>query len=510
MNKITNIGLIKTALKWILYISGFLQIVLFPEIDNVVGVLVSILSMRLFFTYVFNIETLRSRPISFITLLCLFCFMYLPVPITLMDGESISHDMYNPTLTFILQFVYFALTILAFLRASSFNRFRHSIVKGLTKFGYFITPSQRNLWFLGVIGLIFKFVLLSNQFGESTAGRGSLSMFAMFLYSPILILFMPLMGGKACSKKTRIVIYAYIAFIALLLISTNSRSQMVSAVIIWAFAYLLQKIYEKTDKIWLSVRKVVFAVIAVFVVTGPISDMGTAMLITRSVRSDISFSNLLHETWDVYKDKDRLEAFKKVAEMKTRESDSYSYSMEWREKYVSNLFLDRLCNYRVADASIFHAKRAGFGNKDMQANFLMGLQLMFPGPIVKLLFGNINKEDYKYSPMDLLYSLSTNSAIHPSFIVGGDVGLGLSVFGVFYFPLVFFVYLLLFCITDSVMTIRSGRPIFSVFTLLDIYFSYFLMLQVSSGLGRIVGAVTWGFVWSNMWRLIVYRIVRIF
>ena len=38
---------------------------------------------------------------------------------------------------------------------------------------------------------------------------------------------------------------------------------------------------------------------------------------------------------------------------------------EWQESYVSSPFLDRLCNYRVADATIYHAQKAGFGHKEM-------------------------------------------------------------------------------------------------------------------------------------------------
>ena len=32
---------------------------------------------------------------------------------------------------------------------------------------------------------------------------------------------------------------------------------------------------------------------------------------------------------------------------------------EWNENYISNVFMNRVCNYQVADASIYHANRAG-------------------------------------------------------------------------------------------------------------------------------------------------------
>ena len=108
---ISNISVIKSALWAILASSTILEMLIFPSLGNFIGCMVTGISTWLFFVNVFKIEIIRNRPISFVAFLQLFFFMFLPLPITLLDGNEMSHDLFIPMQTYIYQLFYFCICI---------------------------------------------------------------------------------------------------------------------------------------------------------------------------------------------------------------------------------------------------------------------------------------------------------------------------------------------------------------------------------------------------------------
>ena len=96
MKNISNIYVIKGSLWTILATCSIIELVFFPSFNNLIGCIVTCLSSLLFFTYVFKIDIIRNRPVGFIAFLQLFFFMFLPLPITLLDGNEMSHDLFIP------------------------------------------------------------------------------------------------------------------------------------------------------------------------------------------------------------------------------------------------------------------------------------------------------------------------------------------------------------------------------------------------------------------------------
>ncbi len=500
----SNIYVLKTVLWAILAACCILEMIFFPSISNLVGCLVTIVSTWLFFTNVFKIEIVRSRPIAFIAFLQLFFFMFLPLPITLLDGNEMSHDFFIPVETYLLQLFYFCCGILAFYFSGTLLS-RNKISEWLKKCGYFVTPTDKQLWILGFIGLFFRLFMMSKQGNgdEELAGAGTLNMFSLLLYSPICILFKPLLGKEKCSRKDATVVYIYIAFLVILLIATNSRSQMLSPLVVFAFCYLLKQIYTYRETLWMSYKKVFIIIISVLVISGPAADMAIAMVIVRGDRSSMNFSELLKKSLEVYQDKEQLTVYRKFI----IDKNNSSIGNEWQESYVSSPFLDRLCNYRVADATIYHAQRVGYGNLAMLELYENQILAMFPGPIVKYFFPEIDKSNLNFSTMDKLYLLSANGGLG-GVKVGGDVGLGLATFGYFYFPLCCILYFLVFYILDGVVLFFNNGPCFSIFTLISVYFTYFLMFQVAGGIISQTTFVLWKFWWVTIWYCIVFKVIR--
>lgn len=508
----TNIAMFKRVMNVILAVCCLLEMVFFPGWDNFTGCVVSLLSTALYNRYIFRIETIRRCPVAFVAITSLFLFMYLALPGTLLDGNPMSHNLYNPIYTYVLQVVYFALTIAAFHIGLRWSE-RHGGLRRLLKWGgYYTSPTDRQLWALAVVGWVFKLTILGSQgTGEALAGKGSLSMFAIFLYAPICICFKHLYGRVEASKAEKNLVYGYIFFCSILLIGSNSRSQMLSPFVIWGCGYVLSKIYERSNKLWLSPKKFLILLVGVFVVTGPLSDMALAMVLVRGERKDITFTQLLSRSVETFLDKELLAKERQLAAMEESvESNTSVMSTDWNESYTSNIFLQRFCNYRVVDASIYHAGRAGYANPRMQKNFIESLQTMFPGPISAFLFGSVKEKanEMRHSSQDMLYAISTGGGGLGGYRVGGDVGLGLAVFSWLYFPLVLFVYSCQFFIFDSLTRYVRGKAFVPFFVLMNIYFSYFLTFTVAGGIIGHVTSLLWGTWWTLFWTLLTYKLVR--
>lgn len=482
---------------------------LFPSLDNLLGIGVTIGSFMLYGRYVFKLDVIRSRPISFIAFSCLILFMYLPLPTTLLDGNEMSHHLFHPQTTYILQLLYFVCGIIAFVLADRYKRKGRGITMMLKRMGFFTTPSILQLWVLGLIGWGFKYAMLSSQFSGDEiyqAGRGSLSLFASLIYAPLLIMFYPLIGGGPVNKNHKIIAFLYMLFMMIILVATNSRNQVIMPLMTVLICYVISLMYKR--KITISSTKLVTSVLLVAVIAGPLSDLAFAMLVARDQRQNTKFTVLLETTLAIYSNKEALYHFKKLAERSQVEPNSY-LSTDWNEYYVSSIFLNRVCNYRVADASIFHAQRAGLANQNMMDDFLARLMIVFPQPVVDFLFGHIDKSNYAYSLQDKLYAISGNSQVHAGYKVGGDVGINLSIFGYGAFIIVIIIYMLEFMLFDSLLYRRQGKVVFSFLTLISIYSTYFQRFAVGGGIIAHAPFLFWGFPSSLLVLLSVYYIVRI-
>lgn len=505
-NSHSNVSIIKKSL-WIVFaISAIGEIFLFPTWQNFAGCVVTMLSMILYFKVVFNIETIRRRPVSFIASLYPFLFMYLPLPATLLDGNPMSHDMLIPIQTYTLQFIFFCCTIIAFALADKWSKSHNGVYHLLKLGGYFKTPTNKQLWVLGAVGLFFKLFILNNQYGDKTlAGAGTLGMFSLFMYSPICIYFKGLLGVAPASKYEKQITWVYMIGLSVFLISTNSCSQMLSPFVIWVCGYIINSIYQKNVK-WFSYKKIVFGIVGVLLVLGPATDMAYAMLLVRGERSDLDFSTLLQRSFEVFQDKELILQAKEMEKDLSEEAHGLSVS-GWSESYVSSVFLSRLCNYRVADQSIYYAQQVGYGNNKMLELFETNILQTPPGPISRRLTDK-EKDDYSFSSMDYLYFLKTGTGLG-GYKVGGDVGLGLATFGYMFFPIMLIVYVVVFILFNSVARYSKGILSLSFITLMSIYFTYFLKFQFANGLIAQVSYILWGFWWTAFWYIFVYKIVRV-
>lgn len=478
-----------SKLFWIvLVLFCFLQIVTYQQFAVVVGCAVSLLTFWIFSSCVFNEKSIRTRPISFIAIVGVVMFAYFAPIMTYIEHHPITYNMISPISTFLWQLLYIVVTYVAYLYAGRKHK-RNLIRKALLKIGYYEKLSDRSLWILGVIGLLGRIYLLKNQFGEeATSGAGTVYMlFIPFLMAPYCILFRPIFSGGRPYQGNKLPFVVYTLLLLILAVASNARNSIVTVLMSLSLMTIFYCINYKEDKVKkilnISFKKIVVVFIAFLVFSGPISNFAMAMVAVRYMRSDIGAQELFVETFNLAMDNEKMADIKKSLNTVEGNVDLNQKMLQndWNESYVSNVFMNRVCNYQVADASIYHAERAGIPCHAFIEDCVEHMKILFPTPIVKMLFGNMDKEKLAYSPMDFLYSQSMNSPVRQGYIVGGDVGLGLAFFG-YLFPIFqLLIYIFIFRYLDQIVMFDGKHVVIPILTLVSIY-DYFFTFFVGTGI----------------------------
>ena len=114
-----------------------------------------------------------------------------------------------------------------------------------------------------------------------------------------------------------------------------------------AFAYALGLLLGVYKTRILTVRNVLAAGAVVWVLTGPFADLGTAMVIVREQRKDVSPGELFNLTLETLDDKKAIESAQK-------ESLSESPDFDWDERYLNNIFTARFANIKFNDVEPYY------------------------------------------------------------------------------------------------------------------------------------------------------------
>ena len=78
--------------------------------------------------------------------------------------------------------------------------------------------------------------------------------------------------------------------------------------------------------------------------------MAKAMIYVRVAYRGVDTETLFKKIVDVYQDKDLLKAIDENNSF----NDAENYQSGWSETYISNEFIERYCNLKVIDMSIYH------------------------------------------------------------------------------------------------------------------------------------------------------------
>ncbi|MBO7637076.1 MAG: hypothetical protein J6S89_10930 [Paludibacteraceae bacterium] len=465
----------------LLIIAVIAEMIFFPSIDNLLGCGMTIISWILFTNIVLKKAIIHKHFFAWLMLLSMSLYRILPLFATLLERKPISYGFNNSLDTFIGETFLYIISLLAFLLAIRRRHFNTKVHVWLNKIDYYDTIPDLALWILGFIGLFAQiFVLRTNvQIGD-IFGK-FVSAFTFFQNAPIL-LFFPCLYKKNCNIPFKNNYFLWLYFIGLVIVNfaTNSRHAVLVPFGTFTLLFILVYIINPRRASALFSKYIAISLLSLFFIIPFLSDISIAILAVRNYRTESSPVEILKRTLVVYMDSEQMESLYREKEALNKRGDSDDYKDEWTENYVNNFALNRYCNIRITDATLYYKNIIGNANSKMLGFFKESVLKLLPSPILKALGIKVDKSK-TYSQGDYLYYLATGnySALGTSRVTS-HLADGLATFGFFYFPIQFILFWICFLILDCFSVFTKSGMRYSVFGLISI-FTFFGMFRNANG-----------------------------
>lgn len=458
-------------------ISILLEIIIFPSLANMFGCMMMAVSCIAFTKLCLKIDYIINAPFSFFMMCSMFLFHYLPVPATMLSLRPVSYGMEFPIETFLLETFMFLLGCMAFLITAPKAR-RNGLLKSfLAQIGFYDTFSERAIWILGFLGFGIRVFSLMRGRAETGDIIGKMmNVLFYYMYIPVILLF-PGLYNKKCDKPIdfkRTAVWGYLALATIISLATNSRNKIIAPFCILLLLLFLTMIKCNFPiRKMFTFRKAIITIVIFFILMSGFDAISQAMMLNRSIRSNLNFTELLSVTAKTIFAEDRDEKWKDY--IQNIDTGVGAYSKMWTEEYVSNTWLNRFCNIRITDETLYLAKKLGTeGKQKMFYDFNMRVLAVLPQPFLKVIAPTFNKELYYNARGDALYiyagiGQSTNWG---EFRVTSNLGDGLATFGLLYYPLQILSWIIIMSLLNSFARTVNGESRYSLYGLLASYSSF--------------------------------------
>jgi hypothetical protein len=432
----TNQTVLPKLIKWswiIIFISALFQLIFFWSIECLFATICILVSWKIFASIFLKQHIIETYPLS--TLLVAgftTTQLYFPLVFTLLEGKSVVYNLILPNEVFlhaIAAVVILSISHIAYRQIS--NKPTKMLRSILIKANFFQPPCERQIWLMGILGLV---VMASSSFLSSTKGVEKsetligrlLWGLTFFVYSPYFLLLGKLYGSN--QNKTRekyIQLLVFTLFLLIASIARNSRGSFIIGFTSLGLAYGLSLILGITISKFTSPRNLIIATISIWLLTGPVADIGSAMVLVRGQRGDVSSSELLKLTLEAYQDKQAIQAVRAIG---------LNEHLEWDETYMDNIFLARFCNIKYSDASLVLASKIGEQDEAMYERSIDFMLSTLPLPFLEALNIDIDKKELTNGSLGdfLYYRSSAEYGAIGSFRTGHFAGLGMVAFGLGY------------------------------------------------------------------------------
>lgn len=458
---------------WIFILTCIIiELIVFPDYDNLYLCLLSLFSL-FFYSLVLDEGLIRKHFFSFLCYSTLFMYRFLPVFATLLDGNPVSIGFNNALNVFVGETLLFLIATLAFY-LNAINKGNNHLLRNFYKDIYiFKQYTSSEIWILGFTGLS---IMIISKFINSLEIQKILQTLAIFRFAPICLLFPKLTGIHYKKRKN---VFLYIVFITIISLISGSRQVLLYPICTLLLLFILNYVFFNDEK-KLSINRYVKFLPLFIIIIILFNRISLAMLQSRNIVFDKSstaseiVSSIIYNTFNT-----------EILDNKTKSmfaiDDTYKFDIdEWDERYVSNSFLNRYCNLRVSDQTLYRAQSIGYNNPKMFDFFIINSYTFLPTPFLNILGISINKSDYSYTRGDLLYSLSSGKPIFERHVVTSYLGDGLATFGYYYFIIQFILWFFLFKLVDTLILRDNNRVSYSIYGLCSI-FTFFGLTRNAQG-----------------------------
>ena len=409
------------------------QFLFFWSIQNVVAIEYTIVAWIITTTIFFDNSRLSKYPLSiFLVLGFVSTQFYLPLLFTSLEKKPVIYNLELPYEVFFHSFICLVVISFAHFLYRKLNKYSFKRNNSLlANINLFTAPTDIQIWLMGFIGLgatVYVFFLSPSIGWEVTGAAADKAVQGLipFSYAPFFIPFRHMYGKS--NKPTKILLYMLIAYTVLLFIVSigrNSRGAFMVGFTSVGFGYALGLLLGIFKPNFFTLKNFTFLIIGFLLITGPIADIGTAMVIVRDQRSKITNSELIALTMRTFNDKKAI-ALRRIEDNKDQG--------DWDERYLDNIFTARFANLKFNDASLVQASKIGKQNPDMlnfSINYILGT---LPSPLLDILKIDAHKEEvYGVSIGDYLYyEAGGPKEALGGFRTGHFAGTGMAAFGWWY------------------------------------------------------------------------------
>lgn len=471
----------------VLGLVSVLQCAFWPSWENLFAIAVIVISWKLFEFLVLRYYVIVNFPLSFFLI---FGFAltqyYLPPLFTLVEGKPVTFNLDVPYLVFVHSFLNLMVIVSAHLI------YRFNLKGGLPKLRsilahakLFTPPRDLQVWLMGFIGLGSMFYVYFYAPSANIVIAGPLDKIIQglvpFSYAPFFILLGQLYGRKKrVSKKAIIQLLFYFFLLLAISLGRNSRSSFMIGIASIGFSYLVGSFLNKFSKRIFSYRNIILVGIGIWLITGPLVDLGTAMVIVRSQRDDISRTELLWKTLEVYQDNQELQRYRQFSKKFINPS-----SLAWDENYLDNIFFARFSNLKFNDNSLELASEIRAEDNSIFDFTINRFLATLPRPVLSFL--NIDFSKDRVNAMSfgdyLYYQGGGTKYALGGFRTGHFSGTGMAAFGWWYLLILGVGVIPLFFLIDSLVTTMNfmGKKqiVFSLASLISIT-SFFMFFPIES------------------------------
>lgn len=496
----TFLQLFKKQMWYALSLFSVLQCFLFPDIENIFAVICVLVSWGLTSKILLTKINLQKYTFSTIMILGFSITQFsLPIIFILLEGKPLVYNLKFPYTVFIHSTLALCIFLLAHFLYKSWRRSIGSIIYSqinllFKKIDFFTPPPDIKIWligFMGVTGLALTFI---NGFSdEKRLDDGFVSKFLQglipYAYIPFFLLLKPLYDPtKTINRKLPYIkLGVYTLLLLVIGILGNTRSIFMLGVTSAGIAYFIGLLLGKFSYKIFTTRNIILMGLGIWLITGPLTNLGAAMVLVRSVRGETSTSELISKTVAAYQDKNALERFRAL----TKESIVNS---DWDENYFDNIFLARFCNLKFNDASFEQAYKIGHIDHKMFEYSIDRIWAVFPQPVLTFLEVDINKKGLIGSSFgDYLFYRAGGSYALGGYRTGQFGGTGMAAFGWWYLLLLGAGVIPLFFLVDLfvVYTVHNNsfNNYFSLIGLVSIT-TFFTFFSVSTASESVINIYT--------------------
>ncbi|WP_461071306.1 hypothetical protein [Spirosoma horti] len=330
----------------------------------------------------------------------------------------------------------------------------------LNKVGFFSPPTNLQLWLMGMMGVAATFYsYIYTPVGWSPTGAASdkfIQALIPFSYAPYFIPVGKLYGNKeTITKKTTILLLLFTLFLFVVSIARNNRTGFIVGFTSISFAYGLGLLIDYFKPRFFTLKNVLTASISLWIITGPVADISTAMVMVRDDRHNITYTELLERTFVNFFDKEGIRLFRLMG-------NDVAENRFWDEYYMDNIFLARFSNLKYNDLSLIMASKVSNPDSDMLNYTIDHFFAILPLPFLQTLGINVDKGfvssgsfgDYFH------YKVTGNPWAIGGFRTGHLSGVSMAAFGWWYLAILGIGIIPIFILYDK-FSIRKKSRFFS-------------------------------------------------